>query len=433
MSKENNKTLKVYDKFAKTYLKQSVEHSAKDPEKAKKKFEWVKNFCKQGFETLPEKARILEIGAANGENSKMLEEFGFDVTASDVADDFLTAIKKQGLKTIKFNLLTDSFSQKYDGVFCWRVFVHFTKSDLELALNKIYRALNPNGRLIFNVINTESKENINKGWYDFPGEYHMGAERFFQHYDRSELIEIVEKAGFKIITIEKTGGKENNKWFCLALEKPDKVNTKIKEYVKENIFPDYDPHAGHGLPHINYVIRRSLNFAEQAPEVNIDMVYTIAAYHDIGRKVDNEHHEIESAKIFLNDDFMKDIFNVNERKLIAEAIEDHRASSKHEPRSIYGKIVSSADRNNSVEQILDRIYDYTKSLHPDFTEDEILADACLHLRKKYGKNGYASSKMFFHDPDYEQFMQDVEDLTLDPAKYAQMQQGFNRGKTHENE
>ena len=115
---------------------------------------------------------------------------------------------------------------------------------------------------------------------------------------------------------------------------------------------------------------------------------------------------------------MKDFFNNSERKLIAEAIEDHRASSKHEPRSIYGKIVSSADRNNSVEQVLSRIYDYIKSLHPDFTEDEVLADACLHLREKYGKNGYASSKMFFYDSDYEKFMQEIEELTSDPIKYA---------------
>ena len=226
MSKENEKTLKVYDKFAKIYLKQSINHSKNDQEKAKKKFEWLKAFCKQGFETLPPKAKVLEIGAADGENSKMLESLGFNVTASDVADDFLTAIKKQNLKTIKFNLLTDEFSQKYDGIFCWRVFVHFTKSDLELALSKIYEALNPNGRLICNVINIESKENINKGWFDFPGEYHMGAERFFQHYDESELIKMIKKAGFEIISLEKTGGKENNKWFCLVLEKPDQVNKR---------------------------------------------------------------------------------------------------------------------------------------------------------------------------------------------------------------
>lgn len=425
MSEENSKTLKVYDDLAKVYLKQTINHSKNDPEKAKKKFEWLKSFCKKGFGTLPEGSKVFEIGAADGLNSKMLESFGFDVTASDVADDFLAAIKEQNLKTIKFNLLTDDFPQKYDGIFCWRVFVHFTEKDLELALNKIYQALNINGRFVFNIINAESKENLNKGWYDFPGEYHMGAERFFQHYHESELIELINKVGFKIIALEKTGGKENNKWFCFVLEKSDKVNPKIKKHINENVFPAYETRAGHGIPHIDYVIRRSLNFAESVPDVNIDMVYVIAAYHDIGRKIDNERHEIESAKIFLNDDFMKTIFNEGERKLIAEAIEDHRASSKREPRSVYGRIVSSADRSTSIIEVLSRVYEYNRSLHPNYSEDETIADCCRALRVKYGADGYATTKMFFDDPEYEVFIEEIERITADPSIYKKLQLDFN--------
>ena len=140
----------------------------------------------------------------------------------------------------------------------------------------------------------------------------------------------------------------------------EKINAKIKKYVEEKVFPQYEEHAGHGIAHINYVIRRSLKFAEEAPEANVNMVYVVAAYHDIGRKIDNEHHEIESAKIFLNDEFMKGFFANEEREIIAEAIEDHRASSKREPRSIYGRIVSSADRSTSVIGVLDRVYDYNR-------------------------------------------------------------------------
>ena len=428
MSEENEKTLRVYDKLAKVYLRQSSSHAQQDPIKSKKKSEWLKNFCNKGFGSLAEHASILEIGAANGNDSKMLEELGFDITASDVADDFLEAIKKQNLKTIKFNVLTDDFPQKYDGILCWRVFVHFTKEDLTLALNKIYHALNLKGRLICNIINAESKENENKGWYDFPGEYHMGAERFFQHYSQSELVEIISKIGFKIVALEKNGGTLNDKWFCLVLEKPKAVSSKIKKYIDENIFPAYDSHAGHGVPHIDYVIRRSLNFAESVPEANIDMVYVIAAYHDIGRKIDNEHHEIESAKIFLADDFMKDFFTDDERKIIAEAIEDHRASSKHEPRSIYGKIVSSADRSTSVTEILSRIYDYNRSLHPDYSEDETIADCCRALRVKYGADGYARTKIFFHDPEYEGFIAEIERITANPSIYKELQMDFNNKK-----
>lgn len=413
MSKENEETLKVYDVHAKTYLKQTVQHKKNDPEKAKKKALWLENFCKEGFSNLHVSAKIMEIGAADGENSIMLEKLGFKVTPSDVADDFLKAMQKKKLKPLKFNLLANEFPGKFDGIFCWRVFVHFTKEDFWRAMTKIFDALNFGGRAIFNVMNADSKDNENKGWYDFAGEYHMGAERFFQHFQEKELRENFEKIGFEIIKLEKTGGEKNDKWFCFVLEKSVPINPKLQEYVETEILTQYDPNAGHGVPHINYVIRRSFNFAQNVPEANFDMVYTIAAYHDIGRKVDNAHHEIESAKILLKDTRMKEFFSDEELKIIAEAIEDHRASLKREPRSIYGKIVSSADRNTSVEQMLGRLYRYTKSLMPKASEKEVIESARVHLREKYSPDGYAATKIFFEDPDYNDCLKKVEEITRD--------------------
>lgn len=419
MSEENKKTLETYDKLAKLYLEQTKNHEKNDPEKAKRKAAWLENFCKKGFGGLGKGARILEIGAADGKNSKMLEKLGFEVTASDVAEDFLKVLRKSGLKTTKFNILTDVFEENFDGVLLWRVFVHFTQDDLKLALGKIFGALNFGGRVIFNIINADSEENINKGWFDFDGEYHMGAERFFQHYEESELKKIIKEAGFAIIDFEKNGGKKNDKWFCVVAEKPLPVNPELRQYIEADILTQYDAEAGHGLEHIQYVIRRSMRFGEKLPEVNLDLSYAIAAYHDIGRKIDNEHHEIESAKIFLADEKMQKFFDEAERKLIAEAIEDHRASSKHEPRSIYGRIVSSADRNTSVKQMLGRLYKYTKSLMPEAAEEEILESARIHLREKYSPDGYAAKKIFFSDPDYEECLVEVERITREPKIFKE--------------
>lgn len=220
----------------------------------------------------------------------------------------------------------------------------------------------------------------------------------------------------------------NKKDKSMVLEKSDKVSPIIKQYIGDEIFPAYEQHAGHGIPHIEYVIRRSMNFADSVPGVNYDMVYVVAAYHDLGRKIDNEHHEIESAKMFLNDEFMRSVFSDGERKIIAEAIEDHRASSKHEPRSIYGRIVSSADRSTSVTEILSRIYDYNRALHPDYSEDETIADCCRALRVKYGADGYARTKIFFDDPEYEEFMEEIERITSDPSIYKKLQLEFNAKK-----
>ena len=114
------------------------------------------------------------------------------------------------------------------------------------------------------------------------------------------------------------------------------------------------------MAHINYVTRRSFNFANMVKDedINADMVFTIAAYHDIGHHIDSENHEKLSAAIFYENNFMKKYFTEEQRMQIKEAIEDHRASLKSEPRNIYGKIVSSADRNTSLDNIFKRTFSY---------------------------------------------------------------------------
>ena len=50
---------------------------------------------------------------------------------------------------------------------------------------------------------------------------------------------------------------------------------------------------------------------------------------------------------------MKGLVRKNEEiKTMAEAVGNHRASKGSEPRSVYGKIVSFADRNTLTDDIL---------------------------------------------------------------------------------
>ena len=204
-----------------------------------------------------------------------------------------------------------------------------------------------------------------------------------------------------------------------------KVNPKIVKYIETEILPKYGEVGGHTSEHILQVIERSLRFYEQAPELNIDMVYVIAAYHDLGRLVDNETHNIESAKMLRADKFLADYFSEDEINTMAEAVEDHRASLGHEPRSIYGKLVSSADRNASVEVILSRVYDYTKYLHPEMTEDEVIEDARIHLREKYSPDGYAAKTMYFKDPNFNDMLKETEKITRDFETFKRIMKKHN--------
>ena len=201
------------------------------------------------------------------------------------------------------------------------------------------------------------------------------------------------------------------------------INEDLKKYIEENIFPVYSKNEpAHNIDHIQYVISRSFKFANTVPNINYDMVYTIAAYHDIGHHIDSKRHEIISGEIMSKDENLKKFFSKEELNVIKEAIEDHRASSDHEPRSIYGKIVSTADRNNTVESCLRRSYTYGKKLEPNFTDEELFERAYKHLNMKFGENGYA--KFFFKDEEYENFLKDIRELLSDKNRFIETQKNY---------
>lgn len=121
-----------------------------------------------------------------------------------------------------------------------------------------------------------------------------------------------------------------------TLEKP--LRLELVRYIHEKVFPVYAQNdRAHQLEHIAYVIRRSLLFMQQFDGLNADMVYTIAAYHDIAHHIDKDNHETLSAAAFEKDEAMKKFFSAEQIQVMKEAIEDHRASLEYVPRSDYGK------------------------------------------------------------------------------------------------
>lgn len=205
------------------------------------------------------------------------------------------------------------------------------------------------------------------------------------------------------------------------------VNGKLKEYINKNIFPEYEKNeSAHDINHIKYVIDRSMKFAEEVPEINIDMVYTVAAYHDIGHHIDAKNHEKVSAKILLNDKDLKSFFTDEQINVMKEAVEDHRASSDHEPRTIYGKIVSSADRNTDIESSIKRTYSYTKKHNPKLTLDELIEESRHHLIEKFGREGYATSKMYFKDEEYEKYLKSLTELTSNKEEFTKKYREINK-------
>lgn len=166
------------------------------------------------------------------------------------------------------------------------------------------------------------------------------------------------------------------------------VNPAIIAYVEQEILPRYEHFdAAHQRNHADEVIERSLALAEHY-EVNNDMVYTIAAYHDTGLCEGRDTHHLVSGLIIREDKKLRDWFTEDQIETMAQAAEDHRASSGHEPRSIYGKIVAEADRLISPEKVIRRTIQFTQDHFPDYDKEQQFQRFREHLMEKYSDTGY---------------------------------------------
>ena len=183
------------------------------------------------------------------------------------------------------------------------------------------------------------------------------------------------------------------------------LNKDLVSYIEKEIFPIYKKkEKAHDISHIINVINHAFNISKNY-DVDLNMIYTIASFHDIGHHIDKENHETISADIMSKDENLKEFFNSEELEIIKLAIEDHRASSSRIPRSIYGKIISAADKNLTVEIAITRTYLYSKKYYPEFTHSELYEEIYNHLNEKFGKNGYA--KVYVEDEDYNNFKKDL--------------------------
>ena len=107
-----------------------------------------------------------------------------------------------------------------------------------------------------------------------------------------------------------------------------------------------------------------VKLAEHTPSINSDMVYVIAAFHDLGLVNDRENHHKDSRIILEADEFVKIHFTAEQIRIMGEAVEDHRASNSQKPRSKYGLIVAEADRFIEPETIIRRTIQYGLANYP---------------------------------------------------------------------
>lgn len=189
------------------------------------------------------------------------------------------------------------------------------------------------------------------------------------------------------------------------------IRREIVEYVEREILPRYegfDP--AHRRDHADVVVERSIALAERLG-ARVDMAYVVAAYHDTGLAVGRDVHHTESKRILLEDSALRQWFSAEDIATMADAVEDHRASSKQPPRTLYGRIVAEADRLIEPRTILRRTVQFTLTHHPDLDREEGYERLLEHMREKYDYGGYL--KLWVEESDNAQRLEELRKIIAD--------------------
>lgn len=189
------------------------------------------------------------------------------------------------------------------------------------------------------------------------------------------------------------------------------IREEIKAYIESEILPRYDGFdAAHRRDHADVVVSRSVELAQRL-SADVEMAYVIAAYHDTGLAVGRDVHHTESKRILLADSELKRWFSEEDIATMGDAVEDHRASSKQPPRTIYGRIVAEADRLIVPHSIIRRTVQFTLTHHPDLDMEQGYERLLEHMREKYDYGGYL--KLWIEESENAQRLEELRKIIAD--------------------
>lgn len=199
------------------------------------------------------------------------------------------------------------------------------------------------------------------------------------------------------------------------MKRPD---PSLVAYAEAEIIPRYEHFdRAHGTDHVRTVIAQSLALAAHY-DVDINMVYAIAAYHDTGLAYGRERHHIDAGRILVEDAEVRRRFTGEQIEVMREAVEDHRASSDHAPRTVYGRIVAEADRVIDPATIIRRTVQYGLANYPALDREGHYARCLDHLQKKYAEGGYL--RLWIAESDNALRLEELRTIIRDPQQLRRL-------------
>ena len=205
--------------------------------------------------------------------------------------------------------------------------------------------------------------------------------------------------------------------------------TSLENYIYNEITPRYaDFDAAHREDHASTVISQALELLDKMPSwlqdhpeareswdmpVDRNVLLAAAACHDLGLVNGRANHHLDTGKIIRADERLMEWFDTEQIETIAQAAEDHRASGKSAPRSIYGMLVAEADRVIDGDTIIRRTIQFGQKHYPELDREGHIERAIAHLREKYGRGGYL--KLWIPWSDNATRLAELQDIIADDA------------------
>ena len=193
----------------------------------------------------------------------------------------------------------------------------------------------------------------------------------------------------------------------------DFVRKELFEYINTEIKPMYKNFdRAHNQTHFKFVVENCVCYGKELIKkgivIDLEIAFVVGAFHDIGICMGRENHAKSSGEIVRKNEKLKDFFNAETIEMIAQAVEDHSSHLEYEPRSVYGKIVADADRNNTAYLVFSRPIKYGLRHEKYLSREQQIERVYNFVQDKFGRSGYV--KYWLDIPQTTQEQQQVWDM-----------------------
>ncbi|MFH1235943.1 MAG: methyltransferase domain-containing protein [Parcubacteria group bacterium] len=201
--KDTRQTIQIYNKLGKQYLN-DIEKLV--PEERTK-------FIKK----LKKGSRVLDVGCAGGRDTEAFIEAGFKAIGIDLSEVLLKEAMKRvpSAQFIKMDARKLIFpDNSFDALWVNAVILHIKRSEIQDTLKGFHRVLKPKGILHIRVREGSGSRYVRD-------QLSQNLFRLYTFFTREEIIELVRRVGFEILSIRKIADeakRESLYWISVLAE-----------------------------------------------------------------------------------------------------------------------------------------------------------------------------------------------------------------------